>query len=261
MEKYNDDDKLLIAKVMDNIKFTKTKNKIELTDFLDERQQKLIITQLQKNNFNSYELFGGFQNAERKVIFFIPDKFQKIENIKSVFSNFIKCIKINLPRELFSKYSHRDYLSAIMKLGIKREKVGDILVFEDGAEILILDTISEYVFQNITQLTRFSKSKVEIINLNKLSIPIIKKEKFNIIVQSMRLDSVVSEICNTSRTIAGKLIEEERILLNYEIITKLSKDVKENDKLTVRGKGKFIIGKIISRTKKDRIIVEVEKYI
>ena len=66
------------------------------------------------------------------------------------------------------KYSHRDYLGGLMKLGIKREKVGDIFVFEDGADILILDEISKFLLNNIYSLTRFSKSNIEIINIENI---------------------------------------------------------------------------------------------
>ena len=88
-----------------------------------------------------------------------------------------------------------------------------------------------------------------------------KTEMINIIIPSMRIDSIVSEIIRTSRSKAMDFIETERVFINSELVTKNAKILKENDLITVRGKGRFKINKILNSTKKGNLVVEIEKYV
>ena len=146
-----------------------------------------------------------------------------------------------------------------MKLGIKREKVGDILVDDKGADILIKTDILKFILANLTELTRFQKSKIEEIELNELRQIEEKKEKFTITVSSNRLDNIVAELAKCSRSKANELILQERVLVNYQTITRQTKEIKENDRITIRGKGRFEIKEKVGNTKKGRIVIEVEK--
>lgn len=117
----NEDDKLQNAKILDKIKFCKTRNKIEYTDFLDETQAKKAIQTLNQNKFKNYIFFGGNETASRKILILYPDKFDEKMVYKNL-NSIIKVIRITLPNNMDTNYEHRHYLSGIMKLGIKREK-------------------------------------------------------------------------------------------------------------------------------------------
>ena len=146
-----------------------------------------------------------------------------------------------------------------MKLGLKREKIGDILVDENGCDIIIDKDILSFLEINLTQLTRFQKSTLEEIKFNQLRDLNIKKEQIKITVSSMRLDNIVSELARCSRNKALEIIEAERVFVNFECITKQTKEIKENDRITIRGKGRYEIKQVIGNTKKGRIILIVEK--
>ena len=88
-----------------------------------------------------------------------------------------------------------------------------------------------------------------------------KKEEKNIIVPSMRLDAIVSEIVGCSRAKAEEYLKQERVFLNYEMTTKGTKEVKENSILTIRGKGKYDIVEIVGLSKKQKIIVKIAKWV
>ena len=81
----------------------------------------------------------------------------------------------------------------------------------------------------------------------------------NIIIPSMRIDSVVSESIRTSRAKASQIIKEEKVFINHELVTKSSKEVKIDDLITVRGKGRFKVSKILNSTKRGNLVVEIEK--
>ncbi len=259
LSKYKkEDEKLVLSKIMDKINFCETRNKIQVTDFFDLGQKQLVYNFLNSQKFKNYMFYGGFEEAERVIAVFYPEKLgELIQNID--FNEYIKAIRITLPNENKGKYIHQNYLGALMKLGLNREKIGDILVDENGADVIIKEDILKFLVINLPELTRFQKSKIEEIRLEELRKAIIKKEKIMITVSSMRVDNIVAELAKCSRNKANELLEQERVFVNYEVIIKATKQIKEDDKITIRGKGRFKINKKVGTTKKDRIILEVEK--
>ncbi len=256
----NEKDRLLISKLIDKIKFCETKNKIQTTDFLDEMEQKLLENFLKSQKMTNYFYTGGFEEAERKILVIYPEKLENIiPNIN--LNEYINSIRIELPNEMHGEYSHKNYLGGIMKLGISREKIGDILVDDKGADILLMPEILKFLITNIPSLTRFSKSEINQISLENLKKIEIKTQSIKITVASMRLDNIVSELAKCSRGKANELLAQETVLLNHEIVEKSSKEVKENDIVTIRRKGRFIIKNIVGNSRKGRLFIEVEKFI
>lgn len=258
----NEEDRLLVAKILDKIKLAKTKNQIVNTDFLDMYQKKISQEILNIDKEKNYTYYYACKEAEKTMLIIYPEKYGELfENNRFNYSNIIRLIRITLPNELKGTYAHKDYLSGIMKLGVKREKIGDILVFEDGADIVVSNEICKYILNNLGQLTRFSKAKIEELNIKQIRNPKIKKENIRITVPSLRLDSVVSELANCSRTVANEIIAGQRVYVNYENEARNSKIINVGDTLVIRGKGKFCINVIEGETKKGKIAVIVEHYI
>ena len=252
-----DEDKFLIAKILDKIKFAENRNRFEETEFLDLREQQLIIDILEKRKYTKYKLYGGYEDAERKILVAFKDDFNIDFNID--YNQFITIVRIILPNNLLGQYEHKNYLGAVMKLGIKREKIGDILVRQDGADILVKKDISEYIVSNLKGLTRFQKASFELKTLEDLKYIKPKKELIKINIPSMRLDCIVGELARCSRTDAIKYLNEERIFVNFRQELRPSKLLEEGDYITVRGKGRFKINKILGNTRSGRLAVEVEK--
>lgn len=263
LNKYdNEEDKLLVSKVLDKLEFVQKKNSIETTDFLDMHQKTVAEKVLKSQKITNYICYGGYSNAERVMIIIYPEKLEDVFNNNQYdFNNIVRVIRVILPNEMKGKYSHRDYLGAVIKVGLKREKVGDIIVNLDGADLIVSKDISKYIVDSFKELTRFSKSDIYEESIEKLNITEPKTEVLNIIVPSMRMDSIVSELIRTSRSKALEIINAERVFVNSEVITKNSKMLKENDMITVRGKGRFKIIKILNSTKKGNLVLEVEKYV
>ncbi len=261
LKKYTkEEDRLLIAKVLDKMEFAKSKNKITNTDFLDLYQKNLVQKLLNSIKCENYLFFGGNDQAERELVIFYPEKLEK-QFVEKNYNNIMQIIEIILPNELQGSYTHRDYLGGLMKLGIKREKIGDIIVFNEGANIIVLNEILDFVNSNITSLTRFSKSLIQTKKIEELHKQEIKTEEIQIIVSSLRLDNIVSELAKTSRTKAGEVINSGRVFVNFENVIKDSKTLKEADIITIRGKGRFKILEVMGNTKKGRFIIKVEKYV
>ena len=254
------EDKICLSQVLDKIEFSKTREKIEHTDFLDMYQISLVENFLRKIKFENYKLYGGYEESERKILIIYPEKYNETM-IEKNYNKMLQVIRIQLPEEEYGKYSHRNYLGGIVKLGLKREKVGDILVSNDGADILVVSDFAEILKQELPQLTRFEKSNITIEELSKLRKKEVKIEELKIIVPSMRLDNIVSDLAKTSRSKAAQIIEQERVFINGQNETKLSKQVKLNDIITIRGKGRFVVKEITGTTRSGRNVILIEKYV
>lgn len=252
--------KILLAQIVDKIEMVEKNNKIEYSDFLDLSQIEIVKKFINKIKVNNCIVYGGHEQAERKMFVFYSSKFNS-EVVEKNLKDIVKVIRIVLPNELNGKYSHRDYLGAVIKLGIKREKVGDIIVDNKGADIIIEKNISKFLLENLPSLTRFSKSTITIESIENLKSVEIKKEELEIIVSSLRLDNVVSELARCSRNKALDIINMERVFINFQNETKKTKQVKIGDSITIRGKGRFYIKEMIGQTKSGRTIIKIEKFI
>ncbi|MCI8760837.1 MAG: hypothetical protein HFJ34_06995 [Clostridia bacterium] len=254
------EDKICLSQVLDKIEFSKTRDKIEYTDFLDMYQVALVENFLRKIKFENYQLYGGYEEAERKILIVYPEKYDE-QMLQKNYNKMIKVIRIMLPEEEKGNYSHRNYLGGIVKLGLKREKVGDIIVKEEGADILTVEDFSDILKQQLPSLTRFETSKITIEEIQNLQKREVKVEEIKIIVPSLRLDNFVSDLARTSRSKAVQIINQERVFVNGQNETKVSKLLKLNDKLTIRGKGRFVIKEFAGTTRSGRTVVVIEKYV
>ncbi len=213
--------------------------------FLTPQQQQLVL------KFKSKKLWGGFDEAERKIAAFYPDGsedeiYWDIDMVKAVTTD---------GRE----YTHRDYLGSLLGLGLKREVLGDILIEGNKAYIFCLSSISEYIVQNFISVGR-SMIKTERGDLNE-KIPSKKYEEISGSVQAPRLDSIAAIITGKSRTAASAVVASGSIKVNFAENTNTAYMLKENDILSVRGYGKFVYDGISHISKKGRSIIKLRKYI
>ena len=172
LNKYiNDDDRLLVSKLLDKIEFVNKRNSVEHTDFLDMRQRQLLERVMLELKISNYVATGGYKTAERTVLVIYPEKLEEIiKNDQFDYNTIFEVVRINLPNELKGIYSHRDYLGAIIKIGMKREKVGDIITSKDGADLIVLKESEKYIISGLKELTRFSKAIFQSLGIEKLNI-------------------------------------------------------------------------------------------
>jgi RNA-binding protein YlmH len=194
--------------------------------------------------------YGLFQDAERRMIAFAEE-----ENLEFP----VKVLTIK-NKSKFKTLKHKDYLGAIMSLGIKREKFGDIVLNGESCYFPVCYDISEYVFINLNTIGSNPCSS-EVIEP---SLDIIKAASYEekiIITSSLRMDCIISAICNISRSVATEMISNGKVLLDYTEIKSKEKKVSPESVITVRGFGKFKIGEELGITQKDRIRMIIKKYI
>ena len=255
-KKIKDENDLLIAKVLDKKKICNSKNKITYTDFLNEKEQRVIEKNVKLENAFFY---GVNENADRKILVFYPEKLTE-ELVRKSLKSVLSGIRIILKNDQIGNYEHKNYLSALIKIGIDRGKIGDILVDDYGADIIAFDMNKEFIIQSLSELTRFRKVNIDVIPIDDIKQKIDRFEESTIIVSSMRIDNIVAELAGCSRTNADEYINSERVFVNYETALKGSKTIFEGDIVTIRGKGKFRIDGLVRNTRNNRFVIKVNKY-
>lgn len=191
---------------------------------------------------------GFFDEAERRMISF--------NNIyESAFP--YKVIKVT-NKSKFSNVTHRDYLGALLSLGIKREKIGDLLVKENTCYFPVCEEIEQFILDNLSSIGK-SPCKVEVIS-NEFEMPSFEFKEIVILVQTLRIDSIVAKLSNVSRGKAQNMIEEGKVLIDYNTINNKSAIVETSSRVTIRGQGKFILKDIVGNSKSGKFKVLIKKY-
>ena len=146
----NEEDKILIASVLDKLNTCLSKNYMTNTRFLDLRQRALSEKAINEADGKYNCVFwGGYQDAERTCAIFFPDymtKEEAVQNSPIVLLRAVKNSQDNL--------THRDYLGSIMGMQLNRDRIGDILVSSNGAEILVMQEVAEFIQLNLVQAGR-----------------------------------------------------------------------------------------------------------
>jgi len=252
------EDKLLLSKILD--KALKAENSMSTThsNFLDPYQIALVTKVLSEFNDVDFTFDGGYEGAERSIVIFRP-KFMPFEDYINVDrEKYFKVINIRLNKK--NSFSHRDYLGSLMGLGIKREKIGDILVYDNFCDVIVLEEVADYIKYNLTMVGS-ARVEVEIKRIGELKAPEPKVKEISTTVASLRVDCVASAGFGISRSKAADLIKAEKLNLNWEMVNNLARQVNEGDTISIRGMGKIVLNRINGRTKKDRISVLIKKFV
>lgn len=226
--------------------------KFTSSSFLDMHQRNLAESVCRRRTGLSYTFYGGYQDAERTVAVFPPEH-ARLED-----HNPLALLRIT--HNGYKELSHRDYLGSLIGLGIKREMIGDILVRKDGADIIVLKNIVEFLSINYEKAGKVNL-RLEIMPVGSLIIPDARFEIKRDTVASLRLDSVVASAFSMSRSLAAEAINDGNVFINSQLCEKTDRLVKEGDKLTLRGKGKAILETVGTVTRKDRIVIVIKRYL
>lgn len=212
-------------------------NKGIFTYFLDEKEQKEIISILNKNKMK-YSIYYPYKESS-KVILYSKIK-PKVSLMEIDGNNLIK---------------HKDILGSLYALGIKPYMYGDIII-SDKKYIIILNEIEEFLQNNLTKIGKYN---VKVIKTNINILANYQKEFIEkiVVLKSIRLDSLLSKLINKSREDVKKIIHSKLVILNYELVSKNHINLCEGDIISIRGYGKYKISKI---EKNKNIKITVLKY-
>lgn len=226
---------------------------VTFSDFLNLNEQNILYTIPNNELYSGYQMFGGYDLSERQMVAFLPD---------ALCCDYFYPISVLQIKPMHSKFSedltHRDYLGAILNLGIDRSKIGDILLDRQSAILFVQNNLEEFMMQELRKV-RHTLVNVEKITLDSYHFQQSVKEITGS-VSSLRLDSVLSVAFSSSRNKLISYIESGKVFVNGKLITSNGYQLKEQDIISVRGLGKFQYQNVISTTKKGRLFVRIHLY-
>lgn len=251
------EDRVLLARILDRAEQARSRGTPACTDFLSPQQQVQASDLLRLAGFSedSYVRLGGYDGAERALLLFLPD-WLEAEDAES--QSPIRCLRATFRAEF--NLTHRDFLGSLMGMGIVREKLGDILVGPDSADLMVLDTVADFLLQSWDGAGR-AKLTVSEIEPGHLHIPEVKCQEIRDTVSSLRLDAVVSTGFKMARGKAAELVTSGRVQVNWRECTKPDKLLMAGDTVSARGFGKFELQEVGGITKKGRTSIVVKRYV
>ncbi len=240
---------LLPARIEDAVRACERTAVPQFLGFLTEAEVSTAIGVLD-NIGAKYQLWGGYADAERKYLAVLPDWCDMPD---------YPITPITFSYRNQDKLTHRDFLGALMSLGLVREKIGDILVTDGRAVVFVNREISKFILNDISKIGRVGVSVA--IGFTE-PLPIAKTAvEFSETVASLRLDCVIAAIYGLSRGAAAAAIGDGLVYVDSVICTKATRSVCAGEKLNLRGKGRVYIISSDERSRKGRIIIKCNKYI
>lgn len=240
-----DNDKIIdIRRIIDKVEIVMNNHSCESTDFLDPYERLLAKSILNRFDEIDYLENGGTIQAERQIITIYPSYYDP-DNLPQ------KITALRIYGDL-DGLSHKDFLGAILNLGIKRLKIGDILVHGDYTDVVIKKDIGDFLLFNLEKVAN-KKVRIEEKSLNSISSVEILYREINKTLSSYRLDVYISSSYNLSRQESMDIIKSGYVKVNWEPIDKPAKELEVGDVISIRGYGRSILHSVEGLSKKGKI--------
>ena len=250
---HREDDRQLGGYILDQMELVKKRQSEQFTDFLNPHQRDIALNIIKQINDINYLVDGGYKEAERKRIgvfpdFLFPDHIEVPLCVLEIKGNFN-----------FRSVSHGDFLGSLMGLGLKRKKVGDILVLEDRAQIVIAEENKETVLYELKSVHEVPV-EVKEIDREDIEIPTRHTKDIQATVPSMRLDAVAGAGFGDSRGKISRDIEQGKVKLNWCPESDPAADVEVNDLISIRHRGRIKVAERRGLSNRGRIKLLLKRY-
>lgn len=283
------DDKLILAQAEDRLEQCRSYDMLTHTGFLDARQQSLV-----RRAFGARQgdvqivYYGGYADADRVIMAALPYYMQGFEDaagsggaeggggsggtdsagaeggVPAEVRELLTVIRASVPKGSHAAkngraLAHSDYLGALMGLGLKRTVIGDILVRDDGADIIVTAEIADYLMQTFASAGR-SHLSLEQVPITALRLPERTVTEMHDTVASLRLDALLASAFRLPRGKAADAVRQGLVFVDHLEATKADMTIEEGAELVIRHKGKVRLAAVGGKSRKDRINVTFEKY-
>ncbi len=203
-------------------------------------------------------LYGGWSEAERRVLCFLPDYLdagglcrQEEEN-----PEIVSCLHVTPVNRRFAEdLTHRDYLGALMNLGIERDRIGDILARDGEAFLYVMKENADMICRELIRIRHTSVSCCCVAASSCTILPTFREMEGS--VSSERLDAILAMVYHLSRGKAQELVEQEQVMVDGKTAYSGGYDLKEGSRVSVRGYGKFQYLGVGAQTKKGRFYARI----
>ena len=261
------EEQFLEKRLLDLSKAAYNRDIITFSDFLNLNELNILHTIPKNQLYAGYVTFGGYDYAERQLAAFLPDALSlrtSLEDdsyfVREIFAEKISVLRIRPVNEKYAEdLTHRDYLGAVLNLGVERKHIGDILILEKEALLFVKPHFKDLLCDELTRV-RHTFVLVEEQKMQEFHYEPRYKE-IQGTVASLRLDCLLGVAFSLSRTKLSGMIEGGKVFVNGKLMTSNGYHIKEGDIISVRGMGKFKFVRQLSVTKKNRLSILLNLYV
>jgi RNA-binding protein YlmH len=242
-----------VERALEMLTQAERKQTMRLTDFLDPRQLAILQSLRSQVIGIAVSASGGYPGAERVRAVIHPDDWTaEAEDFQLVLLE----IRGN---QRFVKLEHRDVMGALLHIGLKREKFGDILLDDDRCQVVLAREIADFVRMQVTQIHRIPVELVEI-PFEQVLTPSANRAEKSVTVSSPRIDALIGEVYHLSRAKALVPIRAGKLKINWQVVDDPSRQVQAGDVVSLAGYGRFQVLELTGPTKSGRLRVMVGLY-
>lgn len=249
------EERFLLSQVLDRMEACGRKQAAECTAFLSPREQMAAEQMLRTAGSGPYLPIGGYDGAERRCLLFLPDWMEPEFVDAGEYLSLLRCTWFQE-----DKLTHRDFLGALMGMGVRRDTVGDILVGDGSCDLIVLPGVASFLKDSLDSAGR-TKLRVAGLPLEEVAVPVQERKTLRDTVAALRLDSVLAVGFSISRSKASQLIASGRCAVNWQETTKSDLTVKAGDVISCRGLGKCKLTEVGGLSRKGRINITMERYL
>lgn len=252
----SEDEKIKFAHVLDLADRCEKRNIVTSGAFLTESERVRAEAMLRSAGFQSFAFWGGYEDAERTCPVFLPEYIEEVDNDTAEITFVSVTVdKFNMKS---ADFSHRDVLGSLMGLGLEREAVGDIVAKGGEGAFVLRKSVLPFVFESLLKIGRYP------VEVRECPDMIFERrddfEEKSDTVASMRLDGILASVFSLSRSVASDKISAGLVQVNALTVKKTDFDVKEGDKISLKGSGKALLLKTDGLSRKGRIRIVYRKY-
>lgn len=248
------EERVMLAHILDKYEQCRLRSVPAHTDFLSPAELTAALDLLRAAAIrDGCAALGGYDRAERKMLCFLPDWMEQADP-----ADYMTALRAAFRAE--EHLTHRDLLGSLMALGVVRSKLGDILVSDGSADVIVSPDVADYLCQEWTSAGR-TRLKVTPLALGELSVPEQKVREIRDTVATLRLDAVAASGFSMSRAKAGELIASGRVQKNHREAVKPDAPVAQGDIISARGLGKFEVAEVGGLSKKGRTAILLRRYV
>lgn len=248
-----DEEREIGAHILDIVDKVLERGTVHVSWFLNLSEQDLVSQIMRRFPDVSYAFEGGFPRAERKRLIVGPPNADLQDTADIV------ALRIKVKTGSQNEISQRDLQGAVLGLGLNRRFIGDIVLAEGGGELVASSNLGSEIIRALSSVNRYS-AQAELISLDQLSIGVERKKMVKATVSALRIDAVAAAGFGKSRSLMAREIKSLRVRVNGSPAKSPSKLVKEGDIISLGGKGRIVLVGVGGKTKKERTVIEIERY-
>lgn len=230
-----------------------TRGRYSFSDFLGLAEQSDFLNEIRQYDALPWELFGGTDNCERVML-----RIGSEETLGYSEPWPIRTLAVSPKNQKFADpLTHRDFLGAILHLGLERDTIGDIFIEDNVGYVFCTEQVAPYLVEQLDRVKHTSVVCREIRELPELKRA--KPEEKFIQTSSLRIDLVVAKVYNLSRSAAQELFPARKIYVDGRLCENNSRELAPGEIVSVRGFGRLSLKEErgLSRKGKHNLVMEV----